>query len=98
MAFRPLGDRVLVKMHAAETVSKGGILLAPSAQEKPQEGTVIAVGPGRLTDKGQLVEPRVKKNDVVLVPKYVGTEIKLDGVEHIVLSEEEIIGVVEKDG
>lgn len=95
MGFRPLGDRVLVKINKAETVSRGGILIPDAAQEKPHEGTVIAVGPGKMSDQGRLVEPNVKKGDVVMLPKYVGTEIKLEGEAHLVLSEEEIIGVLD---
>jgi chaperonin GroES len=95
MALRPLGDRVLIQILQAKEKTASGLFIPSTAQEKPNEGTVIAVGPGRWTDSGRFVEPTVKKGDVVLLPKYVGTEVTIDGKPHLVLSEEEIIGVVD---
>ena len=94
MSFRPLGDRVLVKISQAETISDGGIYIPTSAQEKPQDGIVVAVGPGKISDRGTLVEPRVKSGDHLLLPKYVGTEIRLENMPHLILSEDDILGVV----
>lgn len=96
MAFRPLGDRVLVVLSSSEEVSAGGIFIPSTAQEKPQTAVVVAVGPGRVTDNGALIEPRVKTGDVVLLPKYAGTEIRIEGKDHIVLSESDIVAVVER--
>jgi chaperonin GroES len=93
---RPLHDRVIVKRLAQEETSKGGIIIPDTAKEKPQEGRVVAVGPGRRDDKGKLVALEVKKGDRVLFAKYSGTDIKLDGEEHLILREDDILGVIEK--
>ena len=95
MNFRPLGDRVLIKRGAADERSKGGIIIPDNAKEKPIEGDVIATGRGKI-EHGKLQEPLVKAGDRVLFGKYAGTEVRLDGVEHVVLREEEILGIVEK--
>ncbi len=95
MKIRPLQDRVLVKRVAEEEKTKGGIIIPDSAKEKPVEGKVVAVGPGKVVD-GSLRELDVKKNDVVLFGKYAGTEVKLDGEEHLILREDDILGVIEK--
>jgi chaperonin GroES len=95
MRVRPLHDRVIVKrVEDQEQRSTGGIIIPDTAKEKPQEGLVVAVGPGRRED-GKVVAPDVKKGDRVLFGKYTGNEIKLDGEEHLILREEDILGVVE---
>jgi chaperonin GroES len=94
MAVRPLHDRVIVKRIAEEAKTKGGIIIPDTAKEKPQEGQVVAVGPGRVED-GKVIKPDVKKGDRILFGKYSGTEIKLDGEEHIIMREEDILGVIE---
>jgi chaperonin GroES len=90
----PLGDRVLVKPLEREEVSKGGIVLPDTAKEKPQEGTVLAVGSGRVLEDGTKVPMEVKTGDRVLYGKYAGTEIKIGDEEHLILSERDILGVV----
>jgi len=92
---RPLYDRVLVKRVQEESKSKGGLFLPESAKEKPSEGIVLAVGQGRLTDKGEIKPLAVKEGDRVVFGRYGGTEIKVDGEERIVLREDEIFGIVE---
>ncbi len=95
MKIKPLHDRVLIKRVEEETKTKGGIIIPDSAKEKPQEGEVVAVGNGRFLENGKLQELDVKKGDRILFSKYSGTEIKLDGVEHLILKEEEILGIVQ---
>ncbi len=90
----PLGDRVLVKPLDREEVSSGGIVLPDTAKEKPQEGTVLAVGSGRVLEDGSKVPMEVKKGDKVLYGKYAGTEIKIGADDHLILSERDILGVV----
>ena len=95
-SIRPLSDRVIVKrLEEQEQRSLGGIIIPDTAKEKPQEGRVVAVGPGRRED-GKVLDVDVKKGDRVLFGKYSGTEIKLDGEEHLILREEDILGVVEQ--
>jgi chaperonin GroES len=89
--IEPLGDRVVIKPTPREEVSKGGIVLPDTAKEKPQEGKIIAVGPGRLTEDGNRIAMEVKKGDKVLYSKYAGTEIKLDGEELIIMREGDIL-------
>ncbi len=89
--IQPTGDRALVKPIEAEEVTRGGIVLPATAKEKPQEGKVLAVGPGKRNDKGELVAMDVKAGDIVLYSKYGGTEIKVDGEELIILSENNIL-------
>ncbi len=96
MKVRPLHDRLVVKRIAEEEKSKGGIIIPDSAKEKPIEGEVIAVGNGKILDGGKLVPLDVKKGDKILFGKYSGTEIKVDGVEHLILREEEVLGIIEK--
>jgi len=96
MKVRPLQDRVIVKRIAEEEKSRGGIIIPDTAKEKPGEGEVIAVGSGKANDKGQVRPLDVKKGDRVLFGKYSGSEIKVDGVDHIILREDEILGVIEK--
>ena len=90
----PLGDRVLVKPSTGEEVSKGGILLPDTAKEKPQEGTVLAVGTGRVLDDGTVVPMEVKTGDKVLYSKYAGTEIKVGDEDHLILTERDILGIL----
>ncbi|OGC03937.1 co-chaperone GroES [candidate division WOR-1 bacterium RIFOXYA12_FULL_43_27] len=89
----PLGDRVLVKPAPSEEKTKSGIVLPDSAKEKPQEGTIVAVGSGRVLDNGQKVPLEVKVGDTVIYSKYGGTEIKLDGEEFIILQERDILAI-----
>ena len=96
MKIRPLQDRVIVKRVEEEAKTKGGIIIPDSAKEKPIEGEVIAVGKGKVQEDGSLRAPDVKKGDRVLFGKYGGTEVKLDGVEHLILREDDILGVIEK--
>jgi chaperonin GroES len=96
MKIRPLQDRLVVKRLAEEEKSKGGIIIPDTAKEKPIEGEVIAVGNGKFNDEGTLRPLDVKKGDRVLFGKYSGTDIKIDGVEHLILREEEVLGIIEK--
>jgi chaperonin GroES len=96
MKVRPLQDRVIVKRLAEEEKTRGGIIIPDTAKEKPGEGEVVAVGSGKVDDKGKLRPLDVKKGDRVLFGKYSGSEIKVDGVDHIILREDEILGVLEK--
>ncbi len=95
MRFRPLHDRVVVKRVEEEQKSKGGIIIPDTAQEKPMQGEVLAVGPGARDDKGELVVPDVKPGDRVLFGKWSGTEVKLDGDELLIMKESDIMGVIE---
>ncbi len=94
MKIKPLGDRVLVEPLAEGEVQKGGIIIPDSAKEKPQEGKVIAVGTGKLDDNGKKVAFNVKKGDIVLMPKYGGTEVKMDGREYQIMREDDILAVI----
>ena len=96
MAVTPLDDRVLIKQGEAEEVTSGGIVLPDSAQEKPQCGTVQAVGPGKLLDSGVRGEMSLKKGDEVFYGKYAGTQIKIDDEEYVILRESDVLAVVEK--
>lgn len=95
MKVKPLNDRVLVLRIEEEEKTSGGIIIPDTAKEKPQEGKVIAVGPGKPNDKGDRIPMAVKENDRILFGKYAGTDIKIDGVEHLILREEDILGIVE---
>ena len=95
MRFRPLGDRVVVRRVKEETKSAGGIIIPETAQEKPQEGEIIAVGPGALDDNGKRVLPEVKAGDHILFGKWSGTEVKIDGEELLIMKESDIMGIVE---
>jgi len=95
MKVRPLNDRILVKRLEEEETTKGGIIIPDSAKEKPAEGEVIAVGKGKLNDKGERVKMDVKVGDRVLFSKYGGTDVKLDGVDHLIMREDDILAVVE---
>mgnify|MGYP003339132308 FL=1 len=98
MKFRPLHDRVVVKRVAEEEKTKGGIIIPDTAKEKPMEGEVIAVGPGARDEKGALVALDVKAGDRILFGKWSGTEIKLDGVEYLIMKESDIMGILEGSG
>lgn len=93
--IRPLGERVVVKALPSEEITKGGIVLPDTAKEKPQEGEVVAVGPGRLLDNGQRVPIDLKPGDRVLFSKYSGNEVKIDDVEYLIMRESDILGVVQ---
>jgi chaperonin GroES len=94
--IRPLQDRVIVKRIEEEEKSKGGIIIPDTAKEKPQEGRVIAVGKGKVNDDGKVTPLDVKVNDRVLFGKYAGSEINIDGEEHMIMREDDILGVIEK--
>ena len=94
--LRPLHDRILVKRVEEEEVRRGGIIIPDTAKEKPQEGKVIAVGNGKVTDDGKKLPLDVKAGDRILFGKYSGTEVKIDGEEHLILREDDILGVLEK--
>ena len=94
MKVRPLHDRILVKRLEVEETVRGGIIIPDTAKEKPMEGQVIAVGSGRVHDDGKLQPLQVKAGDRVLIGKYAGTEIKLDGVEHVIVREDEVLGIL----
>jgi chaperonin GroES len=95
MKVRPLADRILVKREDASESVKGGIIIPDTAKEKPQEGKVVAVGSGRIDDNGKRVALEVKKGDLILMGKYTGTEVKIDGVEHIIMREDEVLAIIE---
>ncbi|MEI8063923.1 MAG: co-chaperone GroES [Verrucomicrobiota bacterium] len=94
MSVKPLGDRVLVQPIEQDEVKKGGIIIPDTAKEKPQEGKIVAVGPGKHED-GKLVPMNVKKGDRVLYSKYGGTEIKIDGKECLIMREDDILGIID---
>lgn len=94
--IKPLGDRIVVKARTGETQTKSGIFLPDTAKEKPQEGEVVAVGPGLMLGNGKRVVSELKSGQRVLFAKYAGTEIKLDGQEYLILRENDILGIVEE--
>ncbi|MBQ2285214.1 MAG: co-chaperone GroES [Clostridia bacterium] len=94
MNIKPLGDRVVIKMLESEETTKGGIILAGTAKEKPQMAEVLAIGPGAVED-GKVIPMEVKVGDKVLMSKYAGTEVKIDGMEYIILSQKDILAIVE---
>lgn len=96
MKIRPLNDRLLVKRLAEEEKTAGGIIIPDSAKEKPAEGEVVAVGPGKLNDKGTRVALQVAAGDRVLFSKYGGTDVKFDGEEYLIMREDDILGILEK--
>jgi len=95
MKMRPLHDRILVKRVEEEAKTKGGIIIPDSAKEKPQEAKVVAVGSGRVTDDGKVVALEVKKGDRVLFGKYSGSEVTIEGEEHLIIREEDILAIIE---
>ena len=94
MKIQPLADRIMVKVLEAKEVTKGGIVLPDTAQEKPQEAEVVAVGKGKVSDEGKVIPPEVKAGDKILFGKYSGTEINLDGKDYLILKEEDILAIV----
>ena len=97
MKIRPLNDKILVKRLDAEERTKGGIVLPDTAKEKPKEGKVIAVGNGKLLDSGERAKPQMSAGDRVLFNSYAGTEVKIEGVEHLIMNEDDILAVVETE-
>jgi chaperonin GroES len=95
MKLKPLNDRIVVTRTESEEKTAGGIIIPDTAKEKPQEGKVIAVGPGKLDNDGNRTPPDVKAGDRILFSRYAGTEFKLNGVEHLVMREDDILGVIE---
>lgn len=95
MKMRPLHDRVLVRRIEEEETTSGGIIIPDTAKEKPQEGKVVAVGPGRVGDDGKVRKLDVKKGDRVLFGKYSGSEVTIDGVEHLIMREDDLLGILE---
>jgi len=95
MHFRPLHDRVVVKRVEEDTKTKGGIIIPDTAQEKPMQGEIIAVGPGGRDETGKLTPLDVKAGDIVLFGKWSGTEVKIDGVEYLIMKESDIMGILE---
>lgn len=96
MKIRPLQDRVIVKRIAEEEKTKGGIIIPDTAKEKPQEGRIVAVGKGKVNEDGKTIPLDVKVNDRILFGKYSGSEINIDGEEHLIMREEDILGIIEK--
>jgi chaperonin GroES len=96
MKIRPLQDRLVIRRVEEQEKTKGGLIIPDSAKERPLEGEVIAVGAGKKMEDGKIVALDVKKGDRILFGKYSGTEIKVDGVEHLILREDEVLGVIEK--
>ncbi len=94
MKVRPLADRILVRRIEEKETVRGGIIIPDTAKEKPQEGEVVAVGPGRLTDEGKRITLEVKAGDRVLIGKYSGTDVKIDGTEYTILREDDVLGVL----
>jgi len=95
MKIRPLQDRIIVKRIEEEEKTKGGIIIPDTAKEKPQEGKVIAVGNGKVTDDGKVHPMDVKKGDKVLFSKYSGTEVSIEGEEHLIIREDDVLGIIE---
>jgi len=93
--IRPLGDRILVRRLEAEEKTAGGIVLPDTAKEKPKEGIVIALGEGKLLDSGERAKPQVKENDRIIFTSYAGTEVKIDGEEYLIMSEDDVLAIVE---
>lgn len=96
MKLKPLDDRVVIRQSQAEEKSSGGIILPDTAKEKPQMGKVVALGPGKLQEDGRRSEMSVKKGDEVLYAKYIGNDVEIDGQKYVILSESDILGIVEK--
>ncbi len=94
MNVKPLADRILVRRIDEQETKRGGIIIPDTAKEKPQEGEIIAVGPGRMTEDGKRIAMEVKKGDRVLIGKYSGTEVKIDGNEYVILREDDVLGIL----
>jgi chaperonin GroES len=95
MKIRPLQDRILVKRLESEEKTAGGIIIPDNAKEKPMQGEVVAVGNGKMLENGKVQKPDVKQGDRILFSKYAGSEVKIDGTEHLILREEDILGILE---
>jgi len=95
MKLRPLQDRILVKRVEQESMTKGGIIIPDSAKEKPAEGKVVSVGNGKMADDGKRITPDIKAGDRILFGKYAGTEVKIDGEEHLIMREDDVLGIIE---
>ena len=96
MKIRPLQDRIIVKRIKEEEKTKGGIIIPETAKEKPSEGEIVAVGKGKVLDNGTVLPPDVKVGDRILFSRYGGSEIKIEGIEHLIMREDDILGVIEK--
>ena len=96
MNVKPLADRILVRRIEQQEMKRGGIVIPDTAKEKPQEGEVVAVGPGRMTEAGKRIAMEVKKGDRILIGKYNGTDVKIDGTEYTILREGDVLGVLAK--
>ncbi len=96
MNVKPLADRILVRRVEEQETIRGGIIIPDTAKEKPQEGEVVAVGPGRRNEEGKRIELEVKAGDRVLIGKYSGTDVKIDGTEYVILREDEVLGILAK--
>ena len=95
MNVKPLADRILVRRIEEQETRKGGIIIPDTAKEKPQEGEIVAVGPGRMNEEGKRIAMEVKKGDRVLIGKYSGTEVKIDGEEHLIMREDDLLAVLD---
>lgn len=95
MKIKPLADRILVKREEPSETVRGGIIIPDTAKEKPQEGKVVSVGPGRLDDNGKRIPMEVKKGNRILMGKYSGTEVKINGDEHLIMREDDVLAVIE---
>ncbi|MGD2185670.1 MAG: co-chaperone GroES [Desulfobacterales bacterium] len=95
MKLRPLQDRILVQRVEEEEKTKGGIIIPDTAKEKPAEGKVVSVGKGKLDENGKRIAPEVKKGDRILFGKYSGTEVKIEGVEYLIMREEDVLGIID---
>jgi chaperonin GroES len=96
MKIRPLYDRLIVRRVAEEEKTKGGIIIPDTAKDKPTEGEVVAAGKGKMTEDGKVIPMDVKKGDRILFSKYAGNEVKIDGVEYLIMREEDVLGIIEK--
>jgi len=96
MKLKPLDDRIVIKQSEAEEKTSGGIILPDAAREKPQIGTVVAVGPGKILDDGKRGTMSVKKKDEVIYAKYIGSDVEIDGEKYVILKESDVLGIVEK--
>ena len=96
MKIRPLYDRIIVRRVAEEEKTKGGIIIPDTAKDKPTEGEVVAAGKGKMTEDGKIIPMDVKKGDRILFSKYGGNEVKIDGVEYLIMREEDVLGIIEK--
>jgi chaperonin GroES len=96
MSVRPLEDRILIKPLDPETKTASGIYLPESAKEKPMQGKVVAIGPGKMLDNGERIQPSVRKGDTVVFGKYSGTEVEIKDIKHLIVRESELLGVIER--